>query len=131
MVENSKNVKILNFRNSSFKTGSMPTKYQQYQVEIIKCLYINCKLIRKAIIFGLIQHFEANFLQRSLMVNAYLHFKESCPNKVSIEGRDVNPSLFPDMGSFIGITQDEAVIQNHSMKLQEKECTCTDIFRYS
>ena len=67
---------------------------------------------------------------RSLMANAYLHFKESCPYKVSIEGRDVNPSLFPDMGSFIGITQDEAVIQNHSMKLQEKECACTDVFRY-
>ena len=50
--------KIHNLRNSNHKTCIMPTKYQQFQVEILNWP----KQITEAIIICIIQHFEADFL---------------------------------------------------------------------
>ena len=49
--------KILNFRNSDFKTCRMPTK-----IENLKLKWLIRKLIKEAIIISLIQYFEAGFI---------------------------------------------------------------------
>ena len=55
-------LKILNFENSTLKTCSIPTKYSQFHVKMIKCPLKDWKSIREAIMISLIQHFEADYL---------------------------------------------------------------------
>ena len=62
MGESSKFPKSWTFETAFLKTCFKPTKYSQFQVEMVNCPKTNLKIISEAIMISLIQHFEADFL---------------------------------------------------------------------